>query len=221
MLTKDDIAKALPVNLKSAATQNIADLVNNMSNDPLVAEQIRNNFVSYTKVMQEGKFKTEDYVYAVTYISYKLMGYTNGDAYFKTFPKRHADLVARGYTTRDISSYVAAYNRGKLVNLIYEQSLIPTWVLNQDIHQQAVNRLADLMHNAASEKVQSDSAAALLTHLAKPKDQNFQLNVDMRDNSGMNELKETLGKLAEKQLELINSGVLAKDIVEARIIEAE
>lgn len=220
-LTVQQVQHALPPSLKSAVTQQMVDNINNAVADPLVAEQIRNNYLSYTSVMKDGKFKTDDYLNAVMYVSYKLMGYSNQDAYFKTFPQRHAALVAKGTTSKDISAYVSAYNKGKLVNLIYEQTLVPSWVLNQDLHQRALNVQADLMVNAQSELVRSNAANSILTHLQKPKESTALINLDLRETSGMNELKDTLTKLAQQQRELIASGVTTKEIADARIIEGE
>ena len=221
MLTREEVEKALPVNLKSAATQNFTDMVNNVTTDPLIAENIRNNFVGYTVVLRDGRFKTEDYLHAVTYVSYKLMGYTNLESYSRTFPQRYTDLVSKGTSSKDIAAYVSAYNRGKLVNLIVEQSLVPSWVLNQDLHQKAINVQADLMMNAASEKVRTDAANSLLTHLKKPETKDFQLSLNIEEASGMTELKNTLAQLASQQRELIESGVATKLIAAQPIVEGE
>jgi hypothetical protein len=222
MLTKEQVERSLPANLKSAATQPLTDLLNNIAADPLVAEQVRNNFVSYTSVLKEGKFKAEDYVHAVAYVSYKLMGYTNQDAYFKTFPNRHASLLAKGTSAKDISAYVSAYHRGKLVNLIMEQSLVPTWVLNQDLYQRALNTQADLMVNASSDMVRQQAANSILLHLTKPKDAvNVQLNLDVKESSGMNEMKEALAQMAKQQQQLIAAGMTAKEIASSTIIDVE
>ena len=220
-LTVQQVQQALPPSLKSAVTQQMVDNINNAVADPLVAEQIRNNYLSYTGVMKDGKFKTDDYLSAVMYVSYKLMGYTNQDAYFKTFPTRHAALVAKGTSSKDISAYVSAYNKGKLVNLIYEQTLVPTWVLNQELHQRALNVQADLMVNAQSELVRSNAANSILTHLQKPKESGPLINLDMRETSGMNELKDMLTQMAQKQRELIANGVPTKEIADQRLIEGE
>ncbi len=220
MITVSEIAKALPPNLKNTATQTLADLVNNVVSDPVVAEQIRNNFISYTGVLKEGKFKTEDYLNAVTYVSFKLMGMTNQDAYFRTFPARHAALVAKGIPAKDIAAYVSAYARGKLPNLIMEQSLVPTWVLNQDMHQKALNVQFELMNdNNVSPKVRSDAANSILTHLAKPKEAGPLINFDMREGSGMEELKAAMADLAQKQQDAINGGMTTKEIADQRIVD--
>lgn len=221
-LTVEQVEKALPANLKNAATQAFTDHINNIVSDPLVAEQVRNNFISYTSVLKDGKFKTEDYLHAVTYVSYKLMGDTNQDAYFKTFPQRHAALIAKGTSNKDISAYVSAYNKGKLVNLILEQTLVPSWVLNADIYQRAINTQAELMIHANSEKVRCDAANSILTHLAKPKEAGPLINLDMRQDTGMNELKDLLTSLARKQRDMIQDGsVSTREIAEQHIIEGE
>lgn len=221
MLTLDIVVRALPPNLKSSADQALVDKINNCITDPIIAEQIRDNFISYTKVLQEGKFKTEDYLNAVMYISFQLMGYNNQESYFRTFPARHQLLVAKGTSSKDIASYVSAYNKNKLVNLVREQSLIPSWVLNQDAYQKAINTQVDLMENAASEFVRTQAANSLLTHLAKPKEVRPLINFDLRENSGMNELRDLLGKLASKQQDAIRQGTTTKDIAGQVIIEGE
>lgn len=221
MLTKEIVERAVPANLKSAITPQLVDLVNNIAADPLIAEQVRNNFISYTGVLKDGKFKTEDYVHAVAFVSYKLMGDSNQDAYFKTFPARYQALMARGASPKDISAYVSAYAKGKLVNLILEQSLVPSWVLNQDLYQKALNIQADLMVTAQSEKVRTDAANSILTHLGKPKEAGPLINIDVKESSGMTEMKDMLTRLAEQQRSLISNGVTAKEIAAQRIIDVE
>lgn len=220
-LTVDQVARALPANLKKAATQSLTDQLNNISTDPEIAEAIRDNFISYTKVLMEGRFKTEDYLNAVTFVSFKLMGYSNQDSYFRTFPQRHQQLVARGADPQEISAYVSMYAKGKLVNLILEQSLVPSWVLNQDLYQKAINTQADLMLHARSDMVRMQAANSLMTHLAKPKEAGPLINIDIRENSGVNELRDMLGKLAKQQKELIEQGVPTRDIASQAIIDVK
>jgi hypothetical protein len=219
-LTVEQVSKALPPNLKGAATPAFVDLVNTIVSDPVVAEQVRNNFISYTKVLQEGKFKTEDYLHAVVYVSYRLMNMSQQDSYFRTFPQRYQALTAKGTSAKDISAYVSAYARGKLVNLIMEQTLVPTWVLNQDIYQRAINTQAELMLDATvAPLVRTQAANSILTHLAKPKEAGPLVNIDMRETSGMNELKDMLGKLAQQQRTMIGQGVTTQEIASQKIID--
>lgn len=219
MLTIDQVATALPANLKKSATQELVDTINQVASDPLIAEAIRDNFITYTGVLKDGKFKTEDYISAVTYVSFKLMGDTNKEAWCKTFPLRHAALVAKGAEEKVISAHVAAYSKGQLVNKILEQSLVPSWVLNADIYQKAINTQAELMVSAASEKVRSDAANSILTHLKRPEAVKGQLDINVNDSSGLNELKAVLGDLSRQQIEKMREGTPIKTITDSVIIE--
>lgn len=221
MLTLDIVQRALPSHLKRTVTQNLVDELNNIDKDPEVAATIRENFISYTKVLQEGRFKTDDYLNAVKYASFKLMGDSNQDAYFKTFPQRHHALVARGATPQEISAYVSMYAKGKLVNLILEQTLVPTWVLNADVYQKAINCLATEMSTARSEMVRVQAANAILTHLKKPEAVGPLINIDIGNQTGINELRDTLSQLAKTQKELIEKGVSTKEIAAQSIVDAE
>lgn len=218
MLTLQQVTHALPANLKNNVTQQLVDNINNCVADPIMAEAIKDNFLSYTQVLSEGKFKTEDYLSAVIYVSFKLMGMSNQDAYARTFPARYRTLLNNGTSAKDISSYVSMYNKGRLVNLILEKSLIPTWVLNQHIYQKAINVQADLMSNANSEMVRMQAANSILTHLAKPKEVGPLINLDLREGSGLNELKATLTQLAQQQRDLIGQGVTTKSIADQGLV---
>ena len=115
MLTKELVERAVPANLKSSITQQLVDRINSAVADPIIADQVRENFINYTSVLRDGKFKTEDYLSAVMYVSFKLLGDSNLIAYTKTFPQRYTDLLAKGTSSKDIAAYVSAYNKGKLV----------------------------------------------------------------------------------------------------------
>jgi len=220
--TVELLQKTLPSNLRTSATQGMVDMLNNVSNNQQEAELIRENFLGYTAVLSEGKYKTEDYLNAVKYVSFKLMKCSNEEAYVKTFPQRYQRMVKDGVKPKDIGAYVYAYSKNKLVNRIMEQTMVPSWVLNQDIFQEAINTQASLMRDPdVSPKVRSDAANSLLTHLAKPKEAGPLINLDMRDTSGMKEMKELLVRMAQQQQGLIKDGVTAKDIAGAVIIDVE
>lgn len=218
-LTLEQVTAAVPATLRSSVSQALVDHLNNLQVDPLMADSIKDNFISYVGVLKEGRFKMEDYLNAVTYVSYKLMDMSNQDAYIRTFPQRHADLVARGVSAKDISSYVAAYHKGKLVNLIMEQVMIPVWVLNQAMFQKALNVQYDLMTDPEmSGKVRTDAANSILTHLKKPEKMDFQLKLSEPESSGMKELTQALTNLATAQLEQIQNGSMKTiDVASSRL----
>lgn len=217
MITVQSLKQALPATAKLNVSQSLVDQLNAITSDSILAGHIRENFVSYTNVLQEGKYTSEEYVNAITYCTYKLMGLTNKDAYINTFPQRHQQLVARGASAKDISAYVAAYHKGKLVMAILDQAYVPIWLVNQDNYQKAINVQVDLMKNAQSELVRTQAANSILTHLAKPKDAMPQVAIQINQNSGMNELMDTLAALAEKQVNLIDQGVTAKELAAQKL----
>lgn len=51
MLTLQQVAHALPPNLKNNVTQQLVDNINNCVADPIMAEAIKDNFLSYTQVL--------------------------------------------------------------------------------------------------------------------------------------------------------------------------
>lgn len=218
-VTIEDLKKALPATLKQAATQDLADKLNQITDDPLVAEQIRENFVGYTHVLKDGRFKADAYLNAVTYVSFKLMGLTNKEAYERTFPTRMEDMIQTGKSSKDIAAYVATYAKGKLVNLIYEQTTVPTWVLNQDAYQEAINTQLNVMRTSTSDKCRVDAANSILTHLKKPEVKEFQISMETKENSGMIELRNTMRDLAQAQLKAIEGGTPTHLIASQPLVE--
>jgi hypothetical protein len=218
MLTKEEVQLALPANLRSTATDDFVAKINSLGGDPDAAERIRENFVGFATVLKDGKFKTQDYLNAVTYVSFKLMNCTNIEAWQKTFPKRHADLVARNAPQKDQSAIAAAYHRTKLVAAILEQSLIPVHVMCHDIYMEAIRTQARLMKTASSEFVQTQAAASLIQALKTPEVKKHQLQIDVAESSGMAEMREAMKKMAEQQQEMIAAGVPIKQIAAQRLI---
>jgi hypothetical protein len=219
-LTIEEFKSALPDKVKKSINQELIDQINQTLSDPDMYEQYRDNMISYAKVMQDGRFKVSQYIDAVKYVSHKLMGCSNIEAYSKTFPGKVQAWAANGVTSKDIASYVTAYNKGKLVNLIFEQTLIPTYVLNADIHQKAVNVLAELMVSASSEKVRSDSANALLTHLKVPEATKVELNIGVKEDGSIAALRQATLALASQQRMAMQAGMVdAQGVAHSKIIE--
>ena len=107
-LTVEQFKSALPDKVKKSVNQELIDQINTTLSDPDMYEAYRDNLLSYTRVMSDGRFKVTDYISAVKYVSHKLMGSTNIDAYSKTFPDKIARFTAQGVLPKDIASYVTA-----------------------------------------------------------------------------------------------------------------
>lgn len=221
-LSLEMFQQALPDKVKKSVNQALVDSINKTLLDPDEFEAYRNNLLSYTRVMADGRFKVQEYVNGVRYVSFKLMGATNIEAYTKTFPDKYQRFVAQGVSSKDIASYVTAYNKSKLVNLIFEQTLIPSWVLNQDLYQRALNVQADLMINAKSEKVQTDAANSLLTHLKPPEKQVVELNIGVKEDSSIAQLRAATMELVRQQKLALEAGsVNAQEVAHSKIRMAD
>lgn len=219
MLTIDQFKTALPDKVKRSVNQELIDQINKTLSEPEMYEAYRDNLLSYTKVMADGRFKIQNYIDAVKYVSHKLMGCSNIDAYTKTFPNKYQNFLAQGVAAKDIASYVTAYNKSKLVNLIFEQTLIPAYVLNQDLYQKALNTQAELMITAKSEKVRCDAANSLLTHLKMPETQKVELEIGMKEDSSIAALRATTLELSRQQRLMVQSGAMnAQEVAHGKLI---
>lgn len=220
LLSLEQFKQVVPNHFRNSINQELIDQINTTLSDPTMFEIYRDNLLSYTQVMKDGKFKMTDYISAIKYCSHKIMGSSNIDAFVKTFPDRYQALVSSGVSSKDISSHVAAYNKNKLVNLILEQAMIPSWVLNQDMYQKALNVQLDLMMNSNSDKVKCDAANSLLTHLKPPEVKKVELDIGLKKDAAMDDLKATLTELAMKQQQFIQAGVAPiLDITHQKIVQ--
>lgn len=218
-LTIDQFKSCLPDKVKKSVSQELIDQVNATLAEPEMYEQYRDNLLSYTRVMADGRFKIEQYLSAVKYVSHKLMGCSNIEAYSKTFPDKIVNFTNQGVSAKDIASYVTAYNKSKLVNLIFEQTLIPHYVLNQDLYQKALNVQADLMLTANSEKVRQEAANSLLTHLKMPETQKVELEIGVKPDSSIAALRAATLELAASQRLAIQAGQMnAQQIAHSKVV---
>lgn len=222
LVTVEQLRDALPDSLKKSVSQEVIDNINKTLNDPDMYETYRDNLLNYTSVMQEGRFRVNDYVNAVKYVSNKLLGYSNLESYIRTFPDRYQNWLARKMPQKDMAAHVAGYNKSKLVNLIYEQTQIPTWVLNQDLFQKALNVQADLMLNAKSEMVRTNAANSLLNHLKPPQTQKVELDIGVKESSAIDALRKSTMEYVAAQRQAIQAGAItAKEAAESKVIEGE
>lgn len=215
MLTLEVVRDSLPANFRNNITEHMVDQLNSLSSDPEEARYIRENFVSFSQVLMEGRYKVGDYVKAVMYVSHKVMGKSNMASYIATFPERYQSMIDRKKEPKDISSIVTAYNKGALVTKVMERAIVPSWILNQGMFQTALQTQHDLMTNeGVSDKVRCEAANSLLSHLAKPIVNKAELKIEIGLNDGMAALEASLIEMSERQLNSIahDPNICADDI---------
>jgi hypothetical protein len=222
-LDLEAVKSACPRTLKSSVTQDFVDKVNNIHTDPLIRAAMQETTLGFINILSEGRFKADDYLSAVKYVTYKMSCSTNQEAYAKAFPDRFKKFLADGLDAKAISAYVAMYSKGKLVSMLLERALIPVWLVNADNYQKAINAQVTLMNNAQSEMVRTQAANSILTHIKQPEVAKVDIKItDDTQTSVLDELRRATQLLSAQQRTSIELGDLsAKDIAHSDVLSAE
>ena len=217
VLTKQQLQASMPKKFRHNVTDDMITFINSTEGDEF-RDIYKDNLVSFADVIEKGRYKMLDYINAVKFVSYKLIGDSNTIAYAKTFPERYQRLVDKNTPTKTIASFSTAYNKGDLVHKILERTLVPVHILNMDVHQEAINTQAELMRSAKSETVRQKAAECLITQLKAPEAAKIEVDVSY-NNSSIDDLRETTRALAQQQLKMIQSGaVTAEHVAHSDII---
>lgn len=220
-LTVQDLRESVPKQHKSKITQEFVDEVNQMIKDPQMAEVYTENIITYSKVLQEGRFKLSDYFNAVMFVSYKAMGMSNMASYQKVFPDKCRDMAARNVSTKDMAAYAATYNKNKLVTLIYEQTLIPDHIMYAGVRHKAIAAQAALL-DSNNEHIVQKAADSLMNHLKAPDSAKLNLDIAASDTGVIADLAQALSNLSNKTRDAIADGSLStKEAAHAPILAKE
>ena len=125
-------------------------------------------------------------------------------------------LLTKGLEREDISNYVSAYAKNKLVIAIFEQTLIPSHVINAPMHQDALNTLATIMITSRSDMARVNAANAILVHTKPPESSKLQIDMNV-SSSVIDDYQEAMHMMVKKQKELIALGGDITEIVNAPI----
>lgn len=222
VVSRELLQKTLPKKVQGALTDQIMDTLNNTITDPNFREIYRENLLGFTGIIAEGKYKLSSYINAVRYVSYTATGANGTEAYAKTFPDKYESLVREGASKKTISSYATTFKKTQLVQKIYEQMMIPVHIFNADIFQTAINTQAKLMLSANSEKVRSDAANSLLTHLKPPEVKKIELDVGVKQSQVLDDLTAAVTVLAQAQkAQIIEGTATALSVAQARLVSDE
>lgn len=221
-LTKEMIQAGLPDKHAKSVNTYVVDHINKLMTDPDERKYFQENLINYNTVLQEGRYKINDYISATLYVSFKMMNYSNIDAFARTFPDRMKRYAAENKTIEEIHNFVSGYNRTKLVTSILQKAKTPTWILNQDVHQEAINTLADIMRNPrANDMARVKAASDLMTYLTPPEESAIKLEIGI-EGTFLDNMQKAMRDLAVEQQAQIAAGKRTpQQIASARIIEAE
>lgn len=215
MISEDDFRQVMPARHLQTIPSSLLANLNSMLEHPDLGEQYREGLITYQSVLKEGKFKLDQYMSAVTYVTNKLRGITNKEAYYITFPDKVKDWDSRGMSEKDRSTFIAIYHKSKLVSRILEQSIIPTWVINQDMFQEALNVQQELMRYSEKPMVRHLAAKAIMDTLKRPEAAELKIDIGVKENSVLEGIQDSIKELVAQQRKNIESGFMdVKDVAE-------
>jgi len=230
VITKKEIVDILGKS-KTIVTDELVENINMIiADEPEIGNMIKDNFLSYTNVLQSSKYSLDNYLKAVTFVSYKLMNMTNLEAYKKTYPDRYEKLktryvVVEGLSVEEFekkaSSYVYAVAKSKLVTTILSQVQIPTKLLNMGLLQEAINVEASLMRSARSEIVREKAANTLIQYLGQEDENKIQIDIGYKKDDIIDQYELAMKNMVEEQLNQIKKGADVKQIANIPVVEAE
>ena len=222
IITKEQLRETVPARVRTSVTTDLVNSLNALVLDESFREQYRENIIGFSNVIANGQYKLQNFLEAVRFVTFKFTGSTDKDAYKRTFPDRYERLMSEGADDKTVSAYVSTYKKNKLVQQLLQQNMIPVYIANADTFQKAINVQAQLMMSARSEKVRSDAANSLLSHLKPPELKRVELDIGYKQDSTLDDLREATQQLVAMQREQLESRTLsAKDIAATRITQKE
>ena len=172
------------------------------------------DLISYTKVLEGGKFSVDQYINAVRFVSYQMMGYNNTESYLKVFPEKLGTLHT--------DKYAAKYNKSKLVTELHKLVVVPEYLTHMHLRNQALKVQTDLMLSAKSEMVKHLASKTIL-EMTKPPEENYmQVDVNVKKDDSIEAIEQALYQTATKLVKGIqDKQVTAKEVLETDIMDVD
>lgn len=222
IVTVDAFKDSLPHAHKKNLTTSVINEISEILDNPEMYDAYRDNLLGYTKVLHEGKYSITQYVNAIKFCTHRMSGLNQPTSFRTAFPEKYAEYLKK-YSAKDISVYINAYANTKLVTSIMAQAMIPVWLGNMDLFQEALNTEAEIMRDPdVSPKVRADAGNYILTALKRPDEAKLKLDVTVKDDSLMSQLRETTAQLVKQQREMLQAGtVTAQQVAHSTIIDVQ
>ena len=223
-LSVEKVRASVPRTFRDNITEDFLEKLEEAMKDPEAGRIMKDNFLTYSKVLEEfnGTIKIWDYVYAIKFISYKLLGYTLTEAFTRVFPNRVEKLVQEG-SERRIASLAKHYNQNKLVNKIYQQTMIPSYVLNAPLFQEALDTLAEMIRDDNVRGMAKVKACeTILSYTKPPEVTKAEVEVKVSRDSTIDELRDIAERFSKDMQKAISNGqITATEAIESDIINID
>lgn len=222
-LNKKDIEAILPnYNLSDDEYNDTLSILTEDDDKDYILGQI----INYKNIFINNKEYTfKDYILAIRFVSYINSGFSNNDAFIKTFcfDKKIQELVIKN-DRQSLGTRAGLYAKRPLVLAIIKETDYPLDLLYSGYKFQAIEVLRKEMLEAKISRDRIQAASSLLTNLTPKENKNF--NITIHDNSKKTQIdiyREALEVLAEGQKQLIknkeNKPEEITDIINVDIIE--
>ena len=147
-------------------------------------EPLKDNILSYAKILRDGTNKVSDYLNAVKFITLKNADFTTREAWEATFPDRYTRMVTEGRSEKHINSAATMYARTALVAKLLEISQKPLWVFHAGYANEALEKAYELMTDSTSTKfIQLQAASLILDKVQVTEAQKIDVEVTTNDAS--------------------------------------
>lgn len=207
-LSLEVVRSNVPRNFRANITEEFLAKLESGLEDEEEARVFRDNFISYSNVLNDCSKSTTitDYVNAVKFVSFKIMGYSIDQAWSKVFVDKASKCIREG-KIKNINRYANTYNKDKLVNKICEQTMIPSYVLNQPLYQRALNVLGEMIENDEVRGMAKVKACETILNYTKPPEVNkAEVKVSITQNDAINDLREVAEAFAATLRKSIEEG---------------
>ena len=210
-VTLFDLQCAMP-SKKNTVTQEIADIINKVQQEPeFQGETLLQTMVTYQNVLQTAKVGIKEYISAIRFCAY-LIGMDDNytEAYKRVFYERkfvqdRMQLATDDPRYGELTSAASRYRRSKLVVDILTLSQIPMEIMFAGMRYKAVGVLANVMMTA---KYDRDKIAAASQLLLATKSDNIKVDLDInvKENTAVTDLRAQLAQMAATQVAYLESG---------------
>ena len=157
------------------------------------------------------------YIKAVQYCSYVVIGDTQIGAYSKTFPDR---VATKSRTSLSVSA--STYHHTELVQRILSLAVVPVDLIFHHERYAAIEKLSSLMMTSKSERIQMESADKLLTHLKPKESSKVELSVSVKGSDRLEQLETALATQAAQHMILLQGqAATLRDVAEKNYVDAE
>jgi hypothetical protein len=201
-VTKDILQKLVPRNIK--ITDEIVETINSVTENEEEARYFRENLLTYMVVLKDPStvgITFETYMNAVKFVTYKMIGDTNIDAYIKVFPDRYKRMKEQGKSENYIHAIVSTYASGSTVTKIIEKTVIPPSVSHRDLFYRTIEHLSGLAFGARSEAVQEKACKTLIETLKPNEESKIEIDMNVKES-------DDVVKRYDQALELASAKIL-------------